>query len=1841
MKTSPPRAASVSTWLRPLLLCLAFLLVATPLHAATLLRQNFEAANPWSGMAGYFSSAGGSGTATPTYTGAGTIDLYGTSTVSSGIQLVVNSSAATGAWKGGMESGILSLAATTTRGKEFLTLAFSLSSTSTYPIRVKIESYNAANARSGGLETLICPAAPEFYQRYTIDLDKMTPEGAGTFAPGDPKVRIYFELDSTANGTGWPAGTHTLKVDNISYATPKYYVKPASLGGSDSKSGLDEANALATLQAAANKPLTGDNIIAVMDGADYTNTSTNGSTVDLASQAGSADAWVVFKNYPGDAPVVRTIGWNAFKIGNTSGGAVPRYIEIRGFTIRGSSYVDANGDRRIAAAYEGAVGQVNGATNGNGIFVEGRNHTTKPRHFRFADNVVEFMPGGGIASADADRIAVENNIVRNNCWWMIYAGSGISFLSTTNTELGENYRMLVLGNVCHGNETMVPWKTATNPYSDGNGIIIDSYDVGYTGKTLVQNNLVYHNGGSGIHVLKSDNVDIVHNTAFWNSASSSMAYGQIFTQSFGSEPGKRVRNVRVTNNIMVAPRNPTGISSYLYNEPATAVAGFDSATIFHQRNVYVGGDIAPPMSGANLSDNTDRGRTFDPANIFISPSTDPAVADFRLRAAAANNYGATVGYRSARDLALGTRSLTEPTDTGVYQRDGALAYSPIFSPKAGNYSATQQVTLASDTSGATIIYTTNGTLPTVNASGSPTNGTLYTAAIPVSAATTLKAIAWKSGLTTSPASTAAYTFQDLTAVPVTLSVETPTGIYPGTRISQPLTRTPGALIRYTTDGNDPTATTGTPQQYRGYLVTDHATLRYQAYKSGRANSAVVSTSITVRASMGNTADGTELVTFGAGRVRFARFQATDDFSAAYIFARITGGTGTYRAALYSDANSAPAVLLAESLPVANPATGWVAFPLPVRTSVVEEGYYWLAIWSDQATTGIYATATGGTVREISSTFSSSWPNPAGQSAAVAGSAQPAIYAANSPPNLAPVVNAGPDQSIASGATATLSGAVGDDGVPLAPGTVTRVWSKVSGPGTVSFADASSAATTATFSTSGTYVLALSAQDALLSAVDETTVHVIASGSSLDPAPPAGVARAAFSDGVGTAHPQQFIGKAGDGWADVWKTSGTPTATVLETTPLRGGSGKYLSVTRTGGFGGSSQDGVSRQWSESTRPTNQFSRVTFDFRIDSGTTVFNDAADAYTITLSSVSGAAPGNSSTVYLRAFGATPPGTTLPPRVWCVFQGTPGTADSYDVTKLRSTGMVAEPGRTYAFSIDVFAASAAGATGGKTHGTYDVTITDLTDQRTVTLAGSGFRSAAYTSGGFLAFAVQQSDAADQLGFSVDSIEMTSLAPTTTTLTSSLNPANLGALVTFTATVASGTGTPGGTVQFLDGATVLGTRTLDAAGRATLSTSALAPGAHPITAVFPAGPSLLGSSSPTLVQSIRAATATTVTSSANPAVLGGAVTFTATVESDGETPTGNVTFRDNGAVIGTATLNAVGMGSVTTSALSVGFHAVTASYGGDTAGSASVSPELIQTVQRPDGTTRLVAINSAGPAIAGSGFEAEYGFANGTTTNLPGTIDLSGATDPAPAAVYQTERYGPSITYTLDGFDPAEACLVRLHFCENWWGIDGRGGLGNWSGKRLINVALNGTQRLASFDVWASAGGPRKAIVREFAVAASSLGKITIQLTSVAGGGRDENALINGLEVYTLTPTNAWRLANFSIAQYENSSISGMTADPDRDGLSNLLERALGTHPQSVSAAGFPTAGTDPATGLLTLTFFRACSDLTYTVEGTSDLATPTSWLPIPHQPGPVGAFDTAIDNVSTSPRFLRLRVTQ
>jgi hypothetical protein len=175
---------------------------------------------------------------------------------------------------------------------------------------------------------------------------------------------------------------------------------------------------------------------------------------------------------------------------------------------------------------------------------------------------------------------------------------------------------------------------------------------------------------------------------------------------------------------------------------------------------------------------------------------------------------------------------------------------------------------------------------------------------------------------------------------------------------------------------------------------------------------------------------------------------------------------------------------------------------------------------------------------------------------------------------------------------------------------------------------------------------------------------------------------------------------------------------------------------------------------------------------------------------------------------------------------------------------------------------------------------------------------------------------------------------TRTVLTAAPNPSTYGQTVTLTAVVsvvAPGHANLTGQVTFYNGATAIGTVNV-ASGKAVLATNQLPIGADSLTAVYAGDADALTSTSAAVIETVRSKTTTTLTASPNPATAGQSVTFTATVipVSPGTgTPTGTVTFRDGTTVLATESL-VNGVATFTDTSLTVGTHAISATYNGAT-----------------------------------------------------------------------------------------------------------------------------------------------------------------------------------------------------------------------------------------------------------------------------------------------------------------------
>jgi outer membrane protein assembly factor BamB len=151
--------------------------------------------------------------------------------------------------------------------------------------------------------------------------------------------------------------------------------------------------------------------------------------------------------------------------------------------------------------------------------------------------------------------------------------------------------------------------------------------------------------------------------------------------------------------------------------------------------------------------------------------------------------------------------------------------------------------------------------------------------------------------------------------------------------------------------------------------------------------------------------------------------------------------------------------------------------------------------------------------------------------------------------------------------------------------------------------------------------------------------------------------------------------------------------------------------------------------------------------------------------------------------------------------------------------------------------------------------------------------------------------------------------------------------------------------------------------------------------------------------------------------------------------------------------------------------------------------------------TDVVALDSGGAAAGSFAADADFTASGTWTYKTTAAIDTSLITSsaPAPQAVYQSEREGAALAYTIPGLTAGATYTVRLSFAELWWTA---------AGQRSFNVSINNANVLTGFDVFATTGARYKAVAESFTATANAAGAIAIKLTAVK-----DNAALNAIEI--------------------------------------------------------------------------------------------------------------------------------
>ncbi len=286
-------------------------------------------------------------------------------------------------------------------------------------------------------------------------------------------------------------------------------------------------------------------------------------------------------------------------------------------------------------------------------------------------------------------------------------------------------------------------------------------------------------------------------------------------------------------------------------------------------------------------------------------------------------------------------------------------------------------------------------------------------------------------------------------------------------------------------------------------------------------------------------------------------------------------------------------------------------------------------------------------------------------------------------------------------------------------------------------------------------------------------------------------------------------------------------------------------------------------------------------------------------------------------------------------------------------------------------------------------------------------------------------DAADVKGTSNIVAEQITPANTVTVLASNSSDPMIGSPLILVATVVSDAGPgPTGTVQFIDGtgsgAAVIGVATLSTNGTASLTVNTLLPGAHSIVATYGGDASSAGSSSAALPELVKAS-GISLQSSSNPSVSGQNVVLSAQLNAAGPLPpTGMVIFRNSDVILASIPINGTGLASFTTQVLSVGTHAITASFAGDSH-YAAAGGQLTQIVM--DATTAVTLTASANPTIYGQALSLQAavtsngGIAGGTVNFTDGnTVIGSAQLDGSGVAVLSVSTLTPGMNMLVASY---------------------------------------------------------------------------------------------------------------------------------------------------------------------------------------------------------------------------------
>ncbi|MGH1338090.1 MAG: T9SS type A sorting domain-containing protein [Aureispira sp.] len=452
--------------------------------------------------------------------------------------------------------------------------------------------------------------------------------------------------------------------------------------GQSSNNGTAYATAFASINTATSLLLPGDTVVIIgvyknpLYNPTYSYTTAHDSqlwhgenSIRISHLHGTSAAYITIKAYD-SSTLLQGDGANIFRVQNSS------FLRIQGFEIAGEVpripittanalqfvyiNVDSVADSKAPMAADiqyrhldcisnctaGAVvdGEIYSSLANVNVarpsYIDTRGlYLSNVHHIDIIGNTIHDMPGGGLRVSDCEDITIQNNEVYA-CSRKSYSGThALVVTKATSTRTTNDYRIVIANNTIHHNYneqySWAPTKTIITPHIDeGKGISLQRNETTYHnngtfkvnwehGRILVQNNICYFNGFSGIHSNDGHRIDIINNTCYFNS------YTKSITQGIRSNNGGNIGisaqgggDIAIFNNISIidSALSKSAISSNIPDSNGLVV---ENNLIFGTSLAGATGTINENANVVSLQLNTQK---VDP--LFV----DPVNFDFSLQA---------------------------------------------------------------------------------------------------------------------------------------------------------------------------------------------------------------------------------------------------------------------------------------------------------------------------------------------------------------------------------------------------------------------------------------------------------------------------------------------------------------------------------------------------------------------------------------------------------------------------------------------------------------------------------------------------------------------------------------------------------------------------------------------------------------------------------------------------------------------------------------------------------------------------------------------------------------------------------------------------------------------------------------------------------------------------------------------------------------------------------------------------------------------------------------------------------------------------------------------------------